>query len=547
MKKQKLFKATIALLLFVQTANCQEIVYPAEPVYKFSSNFEEQQEELENNPTLKRFAESRKEMLKDELFPNYHFVSPENTLGDPNGLCYWKGNWHMFYQFRQYEKDNPETVVYWGHAYSKDLIHWKDLPMAIYPEPGIRRVHRTFSGGTLAEDDRVVAMYHLTGKGNQVEISTDALLLNWEKVRRNPDLANLRTNPSLNPYGYPYRVWDSSNVWETGNVYYSLVGTWYGRAGKPYERDAVWHLFASRDLYDWDYSGEFVENNRFTDIGDDGSCPYFWPIGDDKYFLVFYSHRTGSQYMIGTYDKDRNRFVAESSGRFFSGPAAAVPDPANENKVIVVYLEMGGRGTGRTEWNGLFSLPRRFWLGDQNILMVEPAGDYKALRSYPVNIGKVELNAGEEKDITAVQGKSIEINASVDPGNSSIVEMKLFLSDDGKEYTSVKLIKGGKLYQDIEGGERWTILIDPTNSSLRPEITYDSEFPRAEFLRFNEEPLNIQVFLDNSVIEVFANNQATLIERVYPLKKDSKNFSILASGEGTIIESISAWQMSSIW
>ncbi len=174
----------------------QELVISSEPQYQFSSALKSQTKELKGNPTLKRFAESRKVMREDALHPNYHFLAPENRIGDPNGLTYWKGNWHLFYQFRGVMEPK---AVHWGHAYSKDLIHWKDLPIAIYPEPGTPNIHQCFSGGTVAEEDQVTALYHLTGKGNQVEVSSDDLLLNWKKIRRDSGLLSQRNLP-----GFPH-------------------------------------------------------------------------------------------------------------------------------------------------------------------------------------------------------------------------------------------------------------------------------------------------------------------------------------------------------
>src|SRR3990170_966468 len=123
---------------------------------------------------IRRFAESRKKFAKDKFRPIYHYINPEGNLNDPNGLSYWKGNWHMFYQAYPPE----DTRQHWGHAISKDLIHWRDLPYAIYPNPE----RAVFSGSTLVEEDRVIAMYHGTAVGNIVAVSSDPLLLNWKKI-----------------------------------------------------------------------------------------------------------------------------------------------------------------------------------------------------------------------------------------------------------------------------------------------------------------------------------------------------------------------------
>ena len=115
------------------------------PKYTFSNVLEEQESELKTNPLLKRLNEYRKSYANDPHRPIYHYVNPENTLNDPNGLCYWKGNWHLFYQAMPPE----DPRQHWGHAISKDLIHWRDLPYAIYPDPE----ECCFSGASLVEKD----------------------------------------------------------------------------------------------------------------------------------------------------------------------------------------------------------------------------------------------------------------------------------------------------------------------------------------------------------------------------------------------------------
>ena len=74
---------------------------------------------LRDDPTLRRFAASRRQLAADPYRPLYHFVSPEGGLNDPNGLCFWQGRWHLFYQ--AFPPTNPRS--HWGHAVSHDLIH----------------------------------------------------------------------------------------------------------------------------------------------------------------------------------------------------------------------------------------------------------------------------------------------------------------------------------------------------------------------------------------------------------------------------------------
>ena len=103
-------------------------------------------------------------MAKDPYRPIYH-MSSLSSMGDPNGLCQWQGRYHLFYQF------GPEGSgrCHWGHCYTDDLVHWRDLPPALYPDTELH----CFSGQTLVEDDRVVAIYHGKESGNSIATTTD--------------------------------------------------------------------------------------------------------------------------------------------------------------------------------------------------------------------------------------------------------------------------------------------------------------------------------------------------------------------------------------
>ena len=169
------------------TVACAEQYPSPVPREVFPETLAEQEEALKTSPLMLRFAESRQRLAADRYRPAYHFVSPESQLNDPNGLCFWQGRWHLFYQAYPADEfpapaDISKRRQHWGHAVSADLVHWQDLPYAIYP--GVEKM--CFSGSTVVEEDRVVAFYPGIAAGQMVAISKDPLLLNWEKLGDRP-------------------------------------------------------------------------------------------------------------------------------------------------------------------------------------------------------------------------------------------------------------------------------------------------------------------------------------------------------------------------
>ncbi len=523
------------------------------PQYHFADSLTEQEAQLAANPMLQRFAESRQRLASDIHRPLYHFVSPESTLNDPNGLCFWQGRWHLFYQ--GYPPDDQRQ--HWGHAISDDLIHWRDLPYAIYPDPE----DCCYSGTALVEEDRVIAMYHGTEVGNMVALSSDPLLLNWEKVTGQPVIPI----PSDSDPPAPYSVFDPC-IWKKGDQYYALSGGFLpdGPDRKPVRAN---FLFRSSDLAHWEYLHPFVEDDRYTVVGDDGACPYFWPIGD-KHILLIYSHMTGGQYLLGDYDTERDKFVVTDGGLFNFGPStpsgvhapSAMPDGAGG--VIVIFNMNQGMPT--REWNQIMSLPRRLSLDAEGRLLQEPAGDIASLRGQHQRISKLSLPANEEIVLKTITGKAMELQLEIDTAAAPLVELNLLRSPGKEEFTRIAFYRqrGNRYRQNLSKTapmnassvamaklpQRYESLIsiDTSYSSLLPDAL--SRAPETAPVYLAEgETLQLRVFIDRSIVEVFVNGKQCLAARVYPSREDSAGLSLRAQGQAVTLLQLDAWQMSSIY
>ena len=490
----------------------------ATPRQVFSEDsLEAQETELENNVLIKRFAESRKRLASDPHRPGYHFVSPENMLNDPNGLCFWKGRWHLFYQaYPPDEFPNPRDIKrrrqHWGHAVSDDMVHWRDLPYAIYPGPE----RMCFSGSTVVEEDRVVAFYPGIGAGQMVAIADDPLLLNWDKIGR--------VNSGMG----------DADIWKEGDTYYGLVGR---------------SLFASKDLVHWESRGGFLTHLPFIRHDDEGSCPNFQPMGD-KHILLFFSHANGGQYYLGDYDTKAHRLKPYAHGRFNHGRVAPggvhAPSAAADGKGGVINILNLNDAKYDPDWDQILSVPQHLTLGGDKRLRIAPVAALETLRDND-NHWRVEdmaLPANEEVVLKQIQGNSMELNVEIDPREARWVQLNVLRSPNAEEQTSITFYNHDRqlaYWYNIPG----EVVLDGSRSSTLDDVWIRP--PERALMPRKGEPLRLRVFVDRSVVEVFVNERQYLAMRVYPGRKDSLGVSLRAQGQDAMLKKLDAWQMKSIW
>lgn len=523
-----------------------EELYPSKvPHFSFSDVLEEQEQQLATNALILRFKESRARMGNDPYRPIYHYVNPENSHNDPNGLCHWQGRWHLFYQ--GYPPEDPRP--HWGHAVSDDLVHWKDLPYAIYP--GVEK--ECFSGACFVEEDRVVAMYHGTQAGSMIAISRDPLLLNWEKLTGKAVISLPKAGET-----FPYRVFDPC-VWKKEGSYYALTGGQLpnGPGGKMVR---AFFLHKSEDLASWEYLHPFVENDLYGHVGDDGACPYFWPIGNHgKHILLHFSHTSGGKYLLGDYDQNNDKFIVTDGGEFDHGAYgpggvhAPSASPDGTGGVVVIFnMNPGKYFKG---WAQIMTLPMRlaFVPDDRlNPLRFTPIDAVQSLRGAVEHVDEMRLPANEEVVFDGIQGNAMEIMAEIDPEKSQSIELNVLRSPNSEEVTRIDFYKdrGYPRTRDFQkrNGRKINsvITIDNLRSSTLPDAR--SRPPEtAQFFLDENETLKLRVFIDRSVVEVYANDKLYAALRVYPGRDDSLGVSLRSIGRDATLKSLMAWQMKTIY
>lgn len=467
----------------------------------------------------------------DPYRPLYHFSPPAAGLHDPAGLCWWQGQYHLFYLY-------SPSGVQWGrgHAVSEDLVHWRDLPM----------LPTEISGGTgqvWADKDRAIIGYATHGHAAvSLALASDPLLLNWVEHPRNPVI-----QPGNDNY-----------LWHEGECYYLTQRT---HGARP-----TLEILRSKDLAMWESLGSFLEDGAFTDPGTDCSCNTVLPIGKGKHLVLFFTHNQGPKYYIGVSDLQSGRFTIENHGRMNYGPVmrGSLHAPTG-------FVDPTGRCIGM--WNimeclirddflgvkgGVLSLPRRLSLNelstgngqgwgenkDINPLCIEPIEELKALRFDPVKVENVTLPANGETVLTGVRGRAMELDVVMDPRQARDVGLRVLRSPNGEEQTAITLSMHAWAWP--WGSNKRELMIDVSQASLSPEVA--SRTPEIGPLYLKDgELLRLRVFIDRSIVEVFANGRQCLTLRAYPTREDSSGVSVFARGSEASLVSLTAYQMKSVW
>ena len=197
----------------------------------------------------------------------YHFEPKTGWMNDPNGLIFFRGQYHAFFQYNPYAPHWDR--MHWGHAVSDDLIHWEEKPIALYPDQWYEDDGGCFSGSAVEKDGRLYLFYTSVSRElkqtQSVAYSDDGI--HFTKYSGNPVIP-------VNPLGYP--DFRDPKVTRIDDTWYMVVGTGDSSAGKVL-------LFTSEDLLSWDYVGILFEGAEFAHCIE---CPDFFRLGE-KYVLMF--------------------------------------------------------------------------------------------------------------------------------------------------------------------------------------------------------------------------------------------------------------------
>ena len=267
--------------------------------------------------------------------------------------------------------------------------------------------------------------------------------------------------------------------------------------------------------------------------------------------LLFCSHLQGSQYYIGQVRGER--FYPDVHGRMswegghLGGPRTLLD--AKGRRVFFDWIrELRGVERERASgWSGVMTAPRLLSLGPDGRLRIDPVPELEVLRLDPVRHESIELPADSEVAVEGVGGDCLELAVEIDPLEAREVGLKVRRSPEGEEETAVSW--------DAEAA---ALRVDVSRSSLDQEIRYtryrrpqphlseSEQYVIAQEGPFALEPgelLTLRIFLDRSVLEVFANRRQCVTQRIYPTRPDSTGVSLFARGGEARVRWLQAWPL----
>jgi len=463
---------------------------------------------------------ARAKAARDPQRPQYHLMPPAHWNNDPNGPIQFRGRYHMFYQH------NPFAARWgnmsWGHAVSEDLVHWEHWPIALVPTPDRYDKDGIFSGCCVNDDGVPTIVY--TGVRPEVQCIATGRdnMRTWRKHPANPVIPARPEGLELEGFRDPF-------VWKEGRDWHMVLGS--GIKGKG----GTALLYRSRDLVRWKYLHPLCVGKK-RESGHNWECPNFFPLGK-KHVLVVSPHGP-VLYWSGRY---RNaRFTPETKprrmdlGEVFYAPNCLEDDQGRRIMWGWVREARSQEACARAGWASCLTLPRVLSLDEAGKLVQIPAPELQALRGRNFRLEDVAVTPGESGFLKGIRGDCLEIAAEFPQAKATRFGLKVRRAPGGKQETVIAYDRGRRRLEVVRERSSTArgVALDTVGGTLRLE---------------RGESLEVQVFLDRSVLEVYANGRACLTTRIYPSRKDAVGMDLFAEGGSVQVRSLDVWEMGSIW
>jgi beta-fructofuranosidase len=470
-------------------------------------------------------------LAKDRHRPRYHLMPPSLWLNDPNGPLQFRGRYHLFYQYAPVISNMG--TKYWGHAVSTDLVHWKNLGIAIAPIPDGPDKNGCWSGSAVvvdgiptivytgatwsAESERAERAKGIIPERQMVAVAADPNdpnLTNWIKIPENPVL-------KAPPEGMKVTGWRDPALWKEGDTWYMIIGS--GEAGKG----GMALLYSSKDIKHWTYLHPFavakpeLNQNHTRPGGSMWECPDFFLIDGKPMLMV----ARGNSYLTGTYANLR----FEQEGRVDYGSAAYAQKTMEDEKGRRLWWawlreKRSSEAQVAAGWAGVMSLPKLLTLRKDGLLGVEPVPELRLLRRSQKKLPGQRVQPNGPLLLKDVASDCAEIELEIELGDARQAGLRVRAAADGSEQTLIGYDRDAQeLFSDT------TVSSKDSATEGGQGVRAFRGIERGKLALANQEPLRLRVYLDASVIEIFANSRASISDRVYPMNPATLGVGLFAT------------------
>ncbi|MDQ0576635.1 GH32 C-terminal domain-containing protein [Agromyces albus] len=485
-------------------------------------------------------APDRARYASDPHRPIAHVSAPQGWMNEPHAALHADGVHHLF---SQHNPGGPYWGhIAWGHAVSRDLVHWEDSAIAIAPAAETVAPDGIWSGSSVVAPGGEHLLYFTAGdfgrRPDQSVVVARPDGVGWV-VDENPVLEMPASVPGHDEALVTGQFRDPF-VWREGDDWFLLVGAGLeGRGGAAL-------LFHSRDGDHWEQqepllvgdvdgfpaTGVMWELPVLLPVGNgaDGTLRHAlfvapWWAGDSEHHLQHVWH------WIGVWDAAARRFTPDDpdprefdGGGHLTGPSGTVLD---DGRSILWTIAQDTRSLAEfaaTGWAHNAGFPLELGLHDDGTLAVRPVAELRLLRERPIALDRSIIDARKRADDASalLHGRHFELELEVDGAG---FEIEVLRSADGSETTLL----------GVSGTEVW---IDRSRSSLRPEHT---EGRRS--IRHPASPtVHARLLVDGSMVELYVDDRVSLTSRAYPVSADARDLR-LRLARGARLISCSAYEL----
>ena len=473
----------------------------------------------------RKYEESSEKMIKKEERPDFHLSSRVGWMNDPNGFSYYKGKYHMFYQYYPYV--SIWGPMHWGHAVSEDLLHWEYLPAALAPDEIYDR-DGCFSGSAVElPDGRQLLMYtgvlrQREANGGFSDIQTQCLAVgdgvDYEKYEMNPvlDEKDLPEGASRKDFRDP-KMWRKKD-----GSYCCVVGN------RPADGSGQILLYTSPDGFKWSFKKVLAANcNR---IGKMWECPDFFEL-DGQWILLTspqdmlpagfeYHNGNGTLCLMGEFDEETDTFTERHNQSidygidFYAPQTVVTPDG---RRVMIGWMQNWdtcNSSTAERSWFGQMSLPRELSVKNGRLYQ-KPIRELEALRSSKVEHQDVTFSGNITLD--GVKGRRVDMELEIRPGDEENVYRKFAVrfAQNDQFYTTLSFHPGDSVMK-----------IDRKFSGSRRALIHQ----RRALVNSENGKLKLRIILDRFSVEAFVNDGEQVITATLYTDQAADGISFLADG-----------------